>query len=280
MRFELHDPNSGGIFRLYQNNADLKRDFFKERGTSLLTIAWNQGADQVVTIDGQQYTFPANHLLALVVSQTFFFENPASIVAWQFNREFYCIINHDVEVACSGLLFYGSRGVQFVDAHDELDKLQVLLQVFSIELEEQDVIQHEMLRTLLKRLITRLTRLYKSQYIDKLSDTRELELIRKFNMLVETHYKQFHKVQDYAEMIHRSPKTLANLFLLYHDQTPLQVIHQRICMEAKRMLMYTDRTTKEIAREIGFEEVPHFSRFFKKMTGLAPTDFRETRIII
>jgi AraC-like DNA-binding protein len=45
-------------------------------------------------------------------------------------------------------------------------------------------------------------------------------------------------------------------------------------LEAKRLLIYTDKSTKEIAYELGFEEVAHFSRFFKKQIGQAPTEFK------
>lgn len=70
-------------------------------------------------------------------------------------------------------------------------------------------------------------------------------------------------MQEYADLLNKSPKTLSNLFSIYNQKSPLQIIHERISLESKRLLVYTDKSTKEIAFELGFEEVAHFSRFFK-----------------
>ena len=46
-------------------------------------------------------------------------------------------------------------------------------------------------------------------------------------------------------------------------------------LEAKRLLIYTDKTAKEIAYEIGFEDASHLSRLFKKITNLSPSQFKK-----
>jgi AraC-like DNA-binding protein len=45
-------------------------------------------------------------------------------------------------------------------------------------------------------------------------------------------------------------------------------------MEARRLLIYTEKSTGEIAFDLGFEELAHFSRFFKKVTGQSPSEFK------
>lgn len=262
---------------LFDHPTDLKRAFFQERHQRLLTIAWNTGPDQGVKIDGVDYTFPAQSVLPLMVNQSFQFEHPEQLVAWQFNREFYCIVDHDKEVSCVGFLFYGSNGILFLNL-DAINQRQfgALLQVFIDEFSTHDTIQGEMLRMLLKRLIIKVTRLGKEQSsAGKLPDA-ELDLVRQFNLLVENNYRQKHSVADYADLLHRSPKTLTNLFAVYNQKSPLQVIHERIMLEAKRLLMYTDKNTKEIAYDLGFDEVPHFSRFFKNSAGVPPGEFKNS----
>jgi AraC family transcriptional regulator, transcriptional activator of pobA len=59
------------------------------------------------------------------------------------------------------------------------------------------------------------------------------------------------------------------------SKSPLQVIHDRIILEARRMLIFTDKTAKEIAYELGYEDPSQFSRFFKKNTDLSIQQFRE-----
>lgn len=280
--YRYNDSKSGADFRLISDEAEFDRQFYgKDRKDKLLTIAWNRGQDQKVVIDGIEYVFPSNAMLCLMVNESFYFSQPQDILAWQFNREFYCIVDHDKEVSCVGFLFYGSSERMFITLNDDDQrKIALLLQVFYDEFTTTDVVQGEMLMVLLKRLIIIVTRLAKQQYISKddLPDDK-LDVIRKFNLLVESHYRTQHQVKYYADQLFKSPKTISNLFALYNHKSPLTVIQERIIIEAKRLLTYTDKSAKEIAGELGFEDAAHFSRFFKKHTTLSPIAFRETSFV-
>ena len=83
------------------------------------------------------------------------------------------------------------------------------------------------------------------------------------------------QVQDYADILCRSPKTLSNLFSTCGLPSPLRVIHDRIEAEAMRLLLYTHKSAKEISSILGFEDLSAFSRFFKKMTGESVSDYRK-----
>ncbi len=276
MRLRLKEENTGGELLLFKEETGFDRLFFsRDQFNRFFTIAWNPKESQAVTIDGAEYEFPANSLVTLLFNQSFSFENSASIVAWQFNREFYCIIDHDSEVSCVGFLF-SSTDHLFVKLDDQSQqKLQLLSDVFIEEFKTSDNIQNEMLLVLLKRLIIYVTRLAKSGYapIKKLPDER-FHIIRRFNLLVEANFKSEHSVGFYAQQLCKSPKTLSNLFAIFNQKTPSQVIQERIIAEAKRLLCYTDRSIKHITFELGFEDVSYFSNFFKKNSGISPSDFR------
>lgn len=278
----LHQPTNAQ-FRLVYDEAHFDHVFYgKDRKGKLLTIAWNKGNDQQVRIDNVAYVFPAHAILCLMVNETFHFEDPSTIVAWQFNKAFYCIVNHDKEVSCVGFLFYGSSQRMFVnlDVHHQA-KISALLHVFLDEFSTSDHIQGEMLQVLLKRLIIIVTRLAREQYItEKELAGDKLDLVRKFNLLVENHYRKEHQVKFYAEQLFKSPKTLSNVFALYNHKSPLMVIQERVLLEAKRLLLYTKKTSKEIAYDLGFENANHFSKFFKKHTGQVPTEFKKTATVI
>lgn len=96
-----------------------------------------------------------------------------------------------------------------------------------------------------------------------------------FNVLVEEHFKTHRQVADYAGRMNRSPKTITNIFSLHSDKSPLQIIHERLILEAKRLLLYTDKSSKEIAAELGFDDPSQFSKFFKKYTNIPAQQFRE-----
>ena len=276
MKLKIKEENTGGELLLFKDEAvfdrlALTRDHFNK----YFTIAWNPAETQSVTIDGVEYEFPANSLLTLLFNQSFSFENPAGIIAWQFNREFYCIIDHDSEVSCVGFLF-SSTDHLFVKLSDEdRHKLQLLSDIFIQEFKTSDNIQNEMLLVLLKRLIIYVTRLAKSGYVPaKKQQDERFHLIRKFNLLVESHFKSEHSVSFYAQQLCKSPKTISNLFAIFNQKPPSQIIQERIIVEARRLLHYTDRSIKHITFELGFEEVSYFSNFFKNNTGMSPSDFR------
>ena len=276
MKLNLRDENTGGELVIFNREPGFDRMVFtRDRFNKYFTIVWNPSENQTVTIDGTEHEFPANTLLTLLFNQTFSFEDSSLLVAWQFNREFYCIIDHDSEVSCVGFLF-SSTDHLFIQLSDQAQKKLILLsEVFTEEFKTSDHIQNEMLLVLLKRLIIYVTQLAKLGYAPKkkLQDDR-FHIIRKFNLLVEGYFRSEHAVSFYAGQLCKSPKTLSNLFAIFNQKTPSQIIQERISVEAKRLLCYTDKSVKHITYELGFEDVSHFSNFFKKNNGLAPTDFR------
>src|SRR5258706_263520 len=117
----------------------------------------------------------------------------------------------------------------------------------------RDNIQRDMLVMLLKRLIIVITKLAKSGAVPNQNKTGDkLDIFREFNLLVEANFHQEHSVQYYADRLHKSPKTLANIFLLYNEKTPIQMIYTRIMIEAKRLLYSTSKSVKQITYELGF----------------------------
>ncbi|MBC7919575.1 MAG: helix-turn-helix domain-containing protein [Ferruginibacter sp.] len=279
MTAHFSETPANGRLNLIVKEEESEKMFFRDRRESLLTIAWNTGPAQRIILDEANLTFPAHSILPLMFNQSFRFERPGDVIAWQFNREFYCILTHDQEVSCVGFLFYGSSETMFITLDPpEQRKFKWLLLVFLDEMSTRDTLQVEMLRLLLKRLIVKVTRLARQQYAHGNNpQNKRIELIRGYNLLVENHYRRQHQVQFYARQLNRSTKTLSNLFAIHHHKSPRQIIHDRLMREAKRLFYYTDKSAKEVAHEIGFESPAHFSRFFKKQGGLTPTAFKKNR---
>ncbi len=180
-------------------------------------------------------------------------------------------------MSCVGFLFSNTDHL-FVKLNDQAQqKLRLLSDIFIEEFKTSDNIRNEMLLVLLKRLVMYVTMLAKSGYapVKKLQDER-LHVIRKFNLLVEANFKTGHTVSFYAEQLCKAPKTLSNLFAIFNQKTPSQIIQERIMVEAKRLLFYTDRSVKDITFELGFEDVSYFSNFFKKNAHVSPSVFRNS----
>ncbi|TKC62105.1 helix-turn-helix domain-containing protein [Pedobacter hiemivivus] len=279
MKLLLTDANSGGHLLLLNDEQHFDHFFYGRDGTNkYFTIVWNRGDQQRITIDGEQFDFPQQTILPLMFNQSFSFERSSDLTAWQFNREFYCIIDHDSEVSCVGFLF-GIGTNLFINLDEaSQQKLLLLLNMFVSELNTSDHMQNDMLVMLLKRLIITVTQLAKSEYIPDMRQQNErFNIIRKFNLLVEGNFHNEHSVNFYAQKLNKSPKTLSNLFALFDQKTPIQLIQERIIIEAKRLLYYTDKSAKEITYDLGFEDPAYFCNFFKKHTSFSPIGYRNKK---
>ncbi|MGI9581632.1 helix-turn-helix domain-containing protein [Chryseobacterium sp. RRHN12] len=196
-----------------------------------------------------------------------------------YNRDFYCIQIHDKEVACDGLLFHNVFEIPFVELdHSETALIKDLFQNIKDELEWKDSSAEEMIRTYVKQIIIRATRKWKKQNLDNNTfriPGSELDIFRDFSRLLEIHFREKHHVADYAELLHMAPKTLTHKFKHLNLESPNQFIINRILLEAKRLLFYTDKPVKEIAYDLGYEDPAYFNRLFTNKTGNTPANFKK-----
>lgn len=196
-----------------------------------------------------------------------------------YNRDFYCIQIHDKEVACDGLLFHNVFEIPYVKLdNSEATLIKSLFQNIQDELEGKDSSAEEMIRTYVKQIIIRATRKWKKQNLD--NDTlripgSELDIFRDFSRHLEIHFREKHNVADYAELLHIAPKTLTHKFKNLKLESPNQFIINRILLEAKRLLFYTDKPVKEIAYDLGYEDPAYFNRLFTNKTGSTPANFKK-----
>lgn len=275
---EYEEKATSARFIMHVHNDRFKGAGLHKPTAPINTFVYNKGKAQLVTIDGIAYEMPAAAILPLVSNQHFTFEAPDQLVAWQFNREFYCIVDHDAEVGCVGFLFYGIHHPMFIRLNKtQQEEIRRMEQTFCAEWPAKDGFQGEMLRTLLKYLIIKTTRIAKQQSEHYLQFPDEkMDIVRKFSLLLECSFRKEHSVKFYADALNKSAKTLSNIFALLEQPAPSRLIQNRIVLEAKRYLHYTDKTAKEIAYELGFENPAHFSRFFKMYTGINVSGFRDS----
>lgn len=275
MQYVYEDLALGAFFGL---STDYLRDAKAwSRYSDLLFIHWNRTEEKAcIQVDGVDYWVDSQELTTTNYLQYVGFPEAHTWTTLAFNRPFYCILDHDHEVACSGLLFLGTQAPPIVQLDEaEQRKFSILLEVFLDEFGTHDQIQGEMLRMLLKRFIIKTTRLAKTQLLAQDLNNEQIDLIRRFNVLVDLHFKEKHQVQEYAAMLYKSPKTLSNVFARQYKKTPLQVIRARLVLETKRLLLYSDKTVREIAAHIGFDTDSALHRIFKKETGLTPKQFKQ-----
>lgn len=265
---------NGELFEVVDITAD-NCEILKSVKESELSLLWFSSDDNQFIIDSETRVFNTNEITFLTEFHKIESVKVNALKLLRFNKPFYCILDHDSEVGCKGILYYGSSVLPTIQLpKSEIEILEAVWKVLLMELESKDELQLEMLQMMLKRILILCTRIYKSQLPTTEIDPVQMNIIREFNFLVEQNFRTKHSVTDYAELLFKSPKTLSNLFKKLGDKTPLQFIQNRLMLEAHRLLKYTDNSISEIGYELGFGDVQSFSRFFKTKEGVSPNDFR------
>lgn len=275
MLLEFQQAQESGIFQLSDFTCPDQNE--KMNSQSLYRIVWALEDSVMFEVDAvplrieknQMAFFTPHNIVKLVI------EHP-KLISFSFNREFYCIHNHDQEVSCYGQLFYGSSEVPVITlCEKDQASFHRMMEIFKEEFEYKDQIQGQMLEILLKRMLIKSSRLIKEKMENPEMPQSQLDVIRQFNVLVEQNFREKHQVQEYADLLFKSPKTLSNLFKQFNDKSPLEVIKDRLTLEAKRLLKHTTKTIDEITYELGYSDAAHFSKFFKKQVGESPNNFRK-----
>ncbi len=274
MKLDYTSSKEQSSFTLTNFNCAPSMRLLNEKG--LYKILWAKERDTTLIVDGYRMELKKNQVVFCTPLNVMELPMDSGMIALVFNREFYCIRDHDQEVSCNGFLFFGSS-IPPVITLDEKDikGFEALFFMFQEEFETRDHIQGEMLRVLLKRMLIKATRLIKDELPENDFSKSQFDTVRQYHILVEQHFRQKHSVAEYAELLFKSPKTLSNLFKKSGDKSPLKIINERIVLEAKRLLFYSDKTAEEIGYELGFKEAAHFSKFFKKQVGTPPATFKK-----
>ncbi|GAA4443910.1 helix-turn-helix domain-containing protein [Ravibacter arvi] len=97
-----------------------------------------------------------------------------------------------------------------------------------------------------------------------------------FKELVELHYKEKHSVQEYSELLSVTADYLGKTVKRALNVTASDYILDRLLLEAKRLVVYTNLSSKEIAYQLHIEDPSYFSRMFKRKTGLSPNEYRSS----
>ena len=137
----------------------------------------------------------------------------------------------------------------------------------------------EALQSLLKMLIIHLSRKFDCS-ITPLAIGTNGELIKKFMLLVNKNFIQNKMVNDYASDLFVTPNYLNSVVKKVTGYSASYHIQQRIILEAKRLALDPEINMKEIGYKLGYEDVAHFSKFFKINGGVNFTNFRKQLLAI
>ncbi len=155
----------------------------------------------------------------------------------------------------------------------DMDRLLPILRALEAESQQQKQWYEEMVRQYLSILLLEFKRHVPAKVLP--TPDAEAQLSRQFKTLLEKHFRTKHQVQDYAQLLHTTPKALNAALNKHTGVTASGHIYNRLLLEAKRLLKHSTLSVKEIAFFLSYEDPAHFSKFFKAQTGVSPAEFRE-----
>lgn len=217
-------------------------------------------------IDFERYDLDAGKIFAIYPGQVHqLYRNMAQGVLIQFRKDIFEFINpvkhHDFYLASQ--LFKADEAT-FLHLYDFTLRIQQLLQV-----PELPVLSIHKAYSYLQLILITL-----SELSPKNTMCYEYPFISKFLLLITQHIRNKRKVLDYASLLGCSQDKLNQACKNFLGKTPLELIHEELLLEIRRMMVLNQLSLKEIAYELNFDSPANFSGFIKLKTGSTPSELQ------
>ncbi|MEM6817122.1 MAG: helix-turn-helix transcriptional regulator [Bacteroidota bacterium] len=137
--------------------------------------------------------------------------------------------------------------------------------------------RNNVIRAYIDILLVKLSRYYQKETLAG-EPLRTTYLLRELENLIDHNYISVRSATEYSDMMNISAKHLSDITRKALNKTITNLIHERIVIEAKRLLLYTDYTVSQVAYELEYFDKSYFLRFFKKNVGLTPETFRKEHL--
>jgi len=193
-----------------------------------------------------------------------------------FSREFYSLGLQDEDLLMTLPFFNNHTAEPILNfKEEEFAELLDIIDHLRNDYRRDSEIREDVLRSYLHIFLLKCRYFFNRNYFDNdiIKDPTFL-LVNKFRKLVEQNFKEVHLVKEYADMLHETPSHLNKIVKLITGLNASEFIIKRIVLEAKRLLIYTDLSNKEISFKMNYDDPSYFSRLFRKKVGTSPSVFR------
>lgn len=245
-------------------------------------IIWITRGSGVHYIDLQECPVKDNRLFFVRPGQVHFLKMDGAFTGYviSFSDSFVSIEDPETNSTYHTNLFnmFSSAKAIPID-NDSLPDMINIAEKMSIEFESHNLFRAEIIRRYFKILLIYITRQLEGSFNTE-RQTRNVEMVTQFMTLLEKNYKKQKMVSDYASMLCVTPNYLNEIIKKTTGHSAGHQIRQRIALEAKRQARYSGNCMKEVAYFLGFADMAHFSKFFKKATGVNFSEFKRDNFII
>jgi AraC family transcriptional activator of pobA len=273
---EQQEPATTGTFRIREvaelfGDDDLMHELHRHDFFFMLALETGEGIHE---IDFEPFTVRDHSLFFMRPGQVHQLQLKKGSAGYllEFNHEFYRPEN---KLSRQRLLKASNKNYCTLDAGRSTKLQAILKQMFEENQQKQDGYQ-EAIQAQLELLLIELVR--QSANPDKkgpdASSYAQLRL-EEFMELLERNITTKKQASQYADLMHLSLYQLNGITKATLGKTASDMISEHIILEAKRHLLATTSQVKDIAYDLGYEDVSYFTRYFKKQTGQTPEAFRQ-----
>ena len=153
-------------------------------------------------------------------------------------------------------------------------RLRSLLDTLQQEYQGNAPARAAMLEALVTALMVWISRRQQLGQAPRNRDERDRQLLGQYLRLVEAHYREHLSMEAFAARLNIAVLQLNQLCRALSGQTALQLVHQRLLLEARRNLVYTRMSIGQLSDSLGFTDPTYFARWFKRLTGQTPNGYR------
>ena len=277
----LVNPTNGNLaFKI--SHFHKNHESIMDQGNNYFSLIWIRKGTGKIRVDFSDYDFEADTLFAFSPYQPFLFKSTEQLsgIAIHFHPDFYCIHLHEKEISCNGVLFNNLYQAPFTRIDTSIaGTFNELICKMETEMQNPDLAQYELLISYLKIFLITGSRLKTQQEPKETPSLKNLKqpfILQTLREAIEKDFKKKHSASDYAESLNISTKALAKITKSHFNKTLTNLISERIIVEAKRELYMTNKSVKEIAYDLGYQDEHYFSRFFKTNANISPQMYRDT----
>lgn len=263
----------------FDNAKKTNSDVYAPHRHDLYEVFWISEGQGTCWVDFQPYDIQPPMLVFIAPGQVHSWQLTGAFAGYilLFTNDFFATRSMETVTRPLELPFFETPGsgpaLSVIREHavDFASLFQKLEAEFQVSQRDQDVALHAYLRLLMieaKRLSEKLPTGNNHR------DESAALLTKRFLHLVEKNFLAIVSVADYAEMLSVTPNHLIETTKRTVGKPAGRIIRERVLLEAKRLLCYSDMSASDIAYHLSFEDPSYFSRFFKKYTGMCPMEFR------
>jgi AraC-like DNA-binding protein len=210
-----------------------------------------------------------------------FFMSPGQMHSWTlsddadghvlfFNSSFYSMDREERRITT--FPFYNAAQLSAVKL--SLSQLTIIYPYISLLQSESHIgspFQHFIVRSILDSLLYKLFSFFPTHQIP----STDISLITRIELLIEQFYKEHLPASAYAEKLNITTQKMNQHTRQFLNKTLTELVNERLMIEAKRLLAYSDKSVSEIAYEMNFNDNSYFNKFFKRMESETPEQFRK-----